>query len=574
MNHLDDKRSPNGTTFSSLGLHPGVERALRALGYESPTPIQARMIPSILDGRDVLGQAQTGTGKTAAFSLPLLSRIDVARRDVQALILAPTRELAIQVAEAIHAYAAELPGFRVLPIYGGQSYTAQLRPLKRGVHVVVGTPGRVIDHIKRGSLRLDALRMLVLDEADEMLRMGFVDDVEWVLEQTPASRQVALFSATMPNDIRRIAQRHLRDPDEVCIQVRTTTAETIRQRYWVGSAARKLDVLTRLLEADEHVDATIVFVRTRNACGELVEKLDARGYACAALNGEMAQSQREQVIEQLKSGRLDVIVATDVAARGLDVERISHVVNYDVPHDTESYVHRIGRTGRAGRKGDAILLITPRERRMLAAIERATRQSIEPLELPSTEQINDKRIQRFKQKLADTLNHKDILFFSQLLERFHQESGAAPIEIAAALAVLLQGDEPLLLSESESESMEPYSHREHGRRGERRPPRRRARPEEGMERYRLAVGRVHGVRPEQIVGLIANKAQLDGRHIGRIDIRDSFTTVDLPQGMPAQVFHVLKNVRLAGRPLLISRFHEGRYPHAHRRSKRRSPDRA
>ncbi len=570
MNSIDDSRDNNETDFSSLGLAPAVLQALHALGYEQPTPIQQRIIPSVLAGRDVLGQAQTGTGKTAAFSLPMLSNIDLSKKDVQALILAPTRELAIQVAEAIHSYAASMPGFQVLPIYGGQNYTAQLRPLKRGVHVVVGTPGRVIDHIKRGTLKLDALRMLVLDEADEMLRMGFVDDVEWVLEQTPADRQVALFSATMPKDIRRIAQRHLKDPDEVCIQVRTTTAETIRQRYWVGHGGRKLDVLTRILEAEDDVDATIVFVRTRNACSDLVEKLDARGYACAALNGEMAQAQREQVVEQLKKGKLDVVIATDVAARGLDVERISHVVNYDVPHDTESYVHRIGRTGRAGRKGDAILLLTPRERRMLNAIERATRQKLEVLELASTAQVNDKRIERFKARLESTLEHKDIPFFSRLLEEFHQQSGAAPIEIAAALAILLQGDEPLLLDESAPDPSRSFNRDDGSKRQRKQGGRRQGNlpVESGMDRYRLAVGRKHGLRPEQVVGIIAKKARISGSHIGRIDIREEFSTVDLPEGMPPHVFHALKNARVAGHPLLISKFEGG--GHAGRKRRQRS----
>ncbi len=570
MNSIDDSRDQNETDFSSLGLAPAVLQALHTLGYEQPTPIQQRIIPSVLAGRDVLGQAQTGTGKTAAFSLPMLSNIDLSNKAVQALVLAPTRELAIQVAEAIHSYAASMPGFQVLPIYGGQSYTAQLRPLKRGVHVVVGTPGRVIDHIKRGTLKLDALRMLVLDEADEMLRMGFVDDVEWVLEQTPEDRQVALFSATMPKDIRRIAQRHLKNPDEVCIQVRTTTAETIRQRYWVGHGSRKLDVLTRILEAEDDVDATIVFVRTRNACSDLVEKLDARGYACAALNGEMAQAQREQVVEQLKKGKLDVVVATDVAARGLDVERISHVINYDVPHDTESYVHRIGRTGRAGRKGDAILLLTPRERRMLNAIERATRQKLEVLQLASTAQVNNKRVERFKARLESTLEHKDIPFFSRLLEEFHQQSGAAPIEIAAALAILLQGDEPLLLDESAPDPSRSFSKDDDSKRQRRQGGRNQGKlpVESGMDRYRLAVGRKHGLRPEQVVGIIAKKAKISGSHIGRIDIREEFSTVDLPEGMPPHVFHALKNARVAGHPLLISKFEGGGY--AAKKRRRRS----
>ncbi|MDQ6975355.1 MAG: DEAD/DEAH box helicase [Mariprofundaceae bacterium] len=566
----DPSQDTSDLSFSTLGLTEPVLQAVLDLGYETPTPIQARIIPFVLKGQDVLGQAQTGTGKTAAFALPLLSRIDPKKTGVQALVLTPTRELAIQVAEAIHSYARHIKGFHVLPIYGGQNYTVQLKQLKRGVQVVVGTPGRVIDHIKRGTLNLDHLQTLVLDEADEMLRMGFVDDVEWVLKKTPETRQVALFSATMPRDIRRIAQRHLKNAEEVCIKLRTTTAETIHQRYWIVSGMRKLDALTRILEAEDSVDGTIVFVRTRNATTELVEKLDARGYACCALNGEMPQNQREQAIEHLKSGRLDVLVATDVAARGLDVERISHVINFDVPHDTESYVHRIGRTGRAGRSGNAILFITPRERRMLSAIERATRQKIEPLVLPSTDQINDKRIASFKQKISDTIANADTSFYLQLLEQYQQENEASTLEIAAALAHQGQGKEPLLLSEPKvrprREERSPQGR--HERSSSRRPGGGGGgglRQEEGMERYRLAVGRSHGVRPEHIVGAIANKANLNSRNIGRIDIRDDYSTVDLPEGMPSHVLHTLKNLRVAGRPLLISKHQGGRFAHKNKR---------
>jgi ATP-dependent RNA helicase DeaD len=554
-------------TFATLGLADPVQQALVKLGYETPTPIQAQIIPFVLAGRDVLGQAQTGTGKTAAFALPLLSRIDANSNKVQALVLAPTRELAIQVAEAIHAYAANMPGLHVLPIYGGQNYTTQLHQLKRGVQVVVGTPGRVIDHIKRGTLVLDHLETLVLDEADEMLRMGFVDDVEWVLQQTPENRQVALFSATMPRDIRRIAQRHLKDPAEVSIKLRTTTAETIRQRYWMTGGMNKLDALTRILEADETVDGTIIFVRTRNATTELVEKLDARGYACSALNGEMAQGQREQAVEQLKSGRLDILIATDVAARGLDVERISHVINYDIPHDTESYVHRIGRTGRAGRTGDAILFVSPRERRMLSNIERATKQKIEPLTLPSTDQINDKRVMTFKEKISKTIANEDISFYAQMLAKLQEETDLSALDIAAALAHQVQGKEPFLLREPEQR---PNRREYNDRDRERQPAGRRnggLRQEEGMERYRVAVGRNHGLRPEHLVGAIASKANLNSRNIGRIDIREDYSTIDLPEGMPTHIMHALKNLRVVGHPLLISKNQGGRFPAKnHRRS--------
>ena len=363
-------------TFQQLALSEPILKALNDVGYETPSPIQAETIPLLLSGRDVLGQAQTGTGKTAAFALPALSNIDVNQRDPQILVLAPTRELAIQVAEAFHKYAKHIKGFNVLPIYGGQEYGGQIRSLKRGVHAVVGTPGRVMDHIRKGTLNLDGLKTLVLDEADEMLRMGFIDDVEWILEQTPKTRQIALFSATMPTQVRRIATAHLTDPAQITIKMKTATANLIRQRFWPVSGMHKLDALTRILEA-ETFDGMIIFVRTRIATVEVAEKLSARGFAASALNGDIPQAQRERTVDQLKKGKLDILVATDVAARGLDVERISHVVNYDIPHDTEAYIHRIGRTGRAGREGDAILFVAPRERRMLNAIERATSKKIE-----------------------------------------------------------------------------------------------------------------------------------------------------------------------------------------------------
>ncbi len=378
------------TAFRDLGLSPAVLAAVVDAGYESPSPIQEQTIPVLLAGRDMIGQAQTGTGKTAAFALPILSRIEVRRGPPQAIVLVPTRELAIQVAEAFQRYAAQIPGFHVLPIYGGQSYTPQLMSLKRGAQVVVGTPGRVMDHIKKGTLDLVNVANLVLDEADEMLQMGFVDDIEWILEQTPATRQVALFSATLPAQIRRIAQKHLKDPAEVTIRSKTSTAANIRQRYWVVSGVHKLDALTRILEA-EPFDGMLVFTRTKQSTLELAERLEARGFAAAALNGDMQQKERERTVTRLKGGQLDILVATDVAARGLDVERIGHVVNYDVPYDTESYVHRIGRTGRAGRKGEAILFITPRERNMLRYIERATRAPLEPMDLPTIADVNEQR---------------------------------------------------------------------------------------------------------------------------------------------------------------------------------------
>ncbi len=556
--------------FAALALKPEVLQALADVGYESPSPIQAATIPPLLEGRDVLGQAQTGTGKTAAFALPILSRIELKPGKPQALVLAPTRELAIQVAEAFQRYAAHMPGLQVLPIYGGQSYGPQLHALKRGVHIVVGTPGRVIDHLERGTLDLSELKFLVLDEADEMLRMGFIDDVEKVLEATPPSRQVALFSATMPAPIRKIAQHHLKEPVEVTIKSSTTTAANIRQRYWFVSGLHKLDAMTRILEA-EPFDAMIIFARTKQATEELAEKLQARGFAAAAINGDIAQAQRERVIQQLKDGKLDVLVATDVAARGLDVERISHVMNYDIPYDTESYVHRIGRTGRAGRSGEAILFVTPREKGMLRAIERATRQPIEEMKLPTVEAVNDVRIARFKQRISDTLAQGELELFQQLIEQYEQEHNIPAVEVAAALARIAQGDQPLLLTPPPKREYAPRERDErHGgerdgrERGPREPRQRDGAPREfgtrpvrphqteaGKRTYRVEVGHEHGVKPGNIIGAIANEAGLDAQHIGRLSIRGEYSLVDLPDGMPKEVFEHLKKVWVAQQQLRI-----------------------
>jgi ATP-dependent RNA helicase DeaD len=551
------------TAFSQLALAKPLLRALDEVGYEIPSPIQAETIPLLLAGNDVLGQAQTGTGKTAAFALPLLSRLDPKQKDPQVLVLAPTRELAIQVAEAFQKYAKYMEGFHVLPIYGGQDYGGQMRALKRGVSVVVGTPGRVMDHMRRGTLKLDKLNALVLDEADEMLRMGFIDDVEWILEQTPSNRQIALFSATMPAQIRRIASKYLKDPKEITIKVATTTASTIRQRYWLVSGLHKLDALTRILEA-EPFDAMLVFVRTRTITTELSEKLAARGYAAAPLNGDIPQNQRERTVDQLKKGKLDILVATDVAARGLDVERISHVINYDIPYDTEAYVHRIGRTGRAGRQGDAILFVAPREKRLLNAIEKATRQKIDMMELPSTDFINDKRIARFKQRITDTLATEEMGQFYQLIEQYQQEQNVPALEIAAALALLLQGEEPLLLQPKAQRKPEYKRDEEEipqrgrpSRKERDRPAGKEGPPEEGMERFRIAVGHKHGVKPANIVGAIANEAGLDSQFIGRINIYDDYSTIDLPEGMPKSVFSDLKKTWISGQQLKISRLTEG-----------------
>src|SRR5574337_904608 len=535
----DHAPAPPG--FGALALHPDVLRVLADVGYESPSPIQAATIPPLLQGRDVLGQAQTGTGKTAAFALPILSRISPRAGKPQALVLAPTRELAIQVAEAFQRYAAHIPGFQVLPIYGGQSYGPQLHSLKRGVHVVVGTPGRVIDHLDKGTLDLSELKYLVLDEADEMLRMGFIDDVEKVLHATPPDRQVALFSATMPTQIRKIAQRHLKDPVEVTIKSTAATTPNIHQRYWFVSGMHKLDALTRILEA-EPFDAMIIFTRTKQATEELAEKLQARGLAAAAINGDIVQAQRERVIQQLKDGKLDILVATDVAARGLDVERISHVLNYDIPYDTESYVHRIGRTGRA-------------------------------------------------ERIGDTLAQGELAQFQQLIEQYEQEYNVPAIEIAAALARIAQGDQPLLLTPPpKREKYEPASSerassdrrpphvreaitagqhpareskiaehrpREHAARENapsrefgQRPVRAHA-TEQGKRTYRIEVGHEHGVKPGNIIGAIANEAGLDSQYIGRLSIRDHYSLIDLPDGMPGEVFEHLKKVWVVQQQLRI-----------------------
>jgi ATP-dependent RNA helicase DeaD len=597
------EESPAPLLFADLGLSNAVMQAVAEVGYESPSPIQAATIPAMLASRDVLGQAQTGTGKTAAFALPVLSNADVSQVKPQALVLAPTRELAIQVAEAFQRYASAIPGFRVLPVYGGQPYGQQLSALKRGVHVVVGTPGRVIDHLDRGTLDLSELKTLVLDEADEMLRMGFIDDVEAVLKKLPESRQVALFSATMPPQIRRIAQTYLRDPVEVTIAAKTTTSANIRQRYWWVSGLHKLDALTRILEV-EPFDAMIIFARTKAGTEELAQKLQARGLAAAAINGDMQQAQRERTIGQLKEGKLDILVATDVAARGLDVERISHVLNYDIPYDTESYVHRIGRTGRAGRSGEAILFVTPREKGMLRAIERATRQPIEEMQLPSVQAVNDTRVAKFLGRIGDALGEGDIEFYRELLQRYEGEQNVPAIDIAAALAKLLQGDSPFLLSAAaarperapreagarferherpergerprfeprferaprqdngerparfnEAEDRMTRGPREHD--GEERPRRKdiapRGEPEFGMETYRIEVGHQHGVKPANIVGAIANEAGLESRYIGRIDIHDDYSVLDLPADMPRELLQHLKKVWVSGQQLQMRR---------------------
>ncbi len=575
--------------FEHLGLSDPILNAVQQLGYETPSPIQQECIPLLLQGHDLIGQAQTGTGKTAAFALPILSQINTRSKKPQVLVLAPTRELAIQVAEAIQSYARNVPGFHVLPIYGGQGYDTQLRQLKRGVQVVVGTPGRVMDHIRRKTLKLDELTHLVLDEADEMLRMGFIDDVEWILEQTPDDRQIALFSATMPSQIRKVAERYLNNPKQIKIATSTSTVKTIRQRYWRVSGMQKLDALTRILEV-ERFDAILIFVRTKTATVELAERLSARGHSCAALNGDIPQQQRERTVDKIRKSQIDILVATDVAARGLDLERISHVINYDIPYDTEAYVHRIGRTGRAGRSGEAILFVTPRETRLLKAIERATRQPIESMQVPSAKEINQQRIQRFKQDIADTIANENLATYDQLLTEFQQEQDANPMQIAAALAAMLQGKSSLLLSEKAPPKQSRQERPEHSNRE--KPARRRkdassGKPAENsratpnktlrkkplpsskviplrdypdieLERFTLQVGAEHGVQPGNIVGAIANEADIESCYIGHIEIMDNFSTVDLPAEMPKDIFEILRKARVCGQSLDIERYKPGK----------------
>ncbi len=546
-------------SFSDMGLAAPLLLAVSDAGYEIPTPIQQEMIPHMLAGKNVVGQAQTGTGKTAAFALPLLNRLQQDKtKSPQILVLAPTRELAIQVAEAFEAYGKHLKDFRVLPIFGGQDYTIQLKQLHRGVQVVVGTPGRVMDHIRRGTLKTETIHSLVLDEADEMLKMGFLEDVKWILEQLPGRKQTALFSATMPKTIRDIAQKYLQDPVEITIRSKTVTAQTVNQRCLITNGlAAKLSALSRILEA-ETFDGILVFVRTKIQTVELAEQLVALGYAAAPLNGDIQQSQRLRTVDQLKAKKIDILVATDVAARGLDVERISHVINYDIPFDTEAYIHRIGRTGRAGRSGEAILFINGRERSMLKSIEQATRQKIQMVDLPSTAAINKKRIDSFKEKITTALQG-ETSFYRTLVNEYLNENQVLPEQLAAALALLAQGGRQLLLEEQKLPSMAVPEQRYSSTspRVKARPAGRASNvqlpPEEGMERFRIELGSEHGLKPANIVGAIANEADINSRHIGRIAIYDSYSTVDLPCGMPDDILQVLHRSRVGSKTLRIQR---------------------
>jgi ATP-dependent RNA helicase DeaD len=568
--------------FSEFGLDDALLKALKDVGYESPSAIQAATIPPLMAGRDVIGLAQTGTGKTAAFALPILARLDPSQKAPQALVLSPTRELALQVSEAFEKYAAHMHGVRMLPIYGGQGYGTQLSALRRGVHVVVGTPGRIMDHLEKGTLDLSQLKYLVLDEADEMLKMGFAEDVEKILANTPDDKQVALFSATMPAQIRRISAKYLHDAEEITVKNKTTTSATTTQRYLIVSYPQKVDALTRILEV-ENFEGMIVFVRTKNETETLAEKLRARGYSAAAISGDVAQAQRERTINQLKSGKLDILVATDVAARGLDVDRISHVVNFDIPIDTESYVHRIGRTGRAGRTGDAISFVTPRERRMLTSIEKATRQPLTQMQLPSVENVNATRLTRFDDAITAALEQASrIEGFRDIIGHYVEHHDVPEVDVAAALAVVAQGDTPLLLSE-EDERREQRAERDRrdrerderggaGRgsrdarrdRGDRREfggradrsgrddraagPERRTRPASGpMAMYRIAVGKRQKVEPRQIVGALANEGGLSRQDFGAIDIRPDFSLVELPAQLSDDVLGKLSGTRIGGK---------------------------
>ncbi|MEY3175076.1 MAG: ATP-dependent helicase DeaD, partial [Planctomycetota bacterium] len=588
-----------GPSFEDLGLSESLLAAVRTAGYPAPTPIQARTIPHLLAGRDLLGQAQTGSGKTAAFALPLLHHIDISVRRPQVLVLVPTRELALQATAAFERYAAGLSGLQVAAIYGGAAMGPQFSLLNRGVHIVVGTPGRVMDHMDRGSLSFDKLRCLVLDEADEMLRMGFAESVDWILERLPESRQTALFSATMPEGVREIAQQQLRDPVNIEIQQRVAAAETIRQRYVVAAPEQKEAALLRLLEAEPY-DAAIIFVKLRGTTEPLAQMLCRHGHQAAALNGEMAQAQRERIIEQLKSGEISIVVATDVAARGLDVRRISHVINYDLPRDREAYVHRIGRTGRAGRSGEAILFMHPRGRRILQSLERATRQTIEPMPLPNNRVINKQRVLRFHERILNALADPQHDLLASVLAQFRKDHPELSEEqVLGALGVLATGSRPLLMREE----FRHVDFEEPEFRDRRGPPNFRGRPGDGpgrreppfrshshdrpagppdgrrppfrrdadMETFRLEVGHMHDVKPGNIVGAIANEAGLDSARIGRIEIHDDHSTVDLPSGMPEDIFQLLRRVRVAGQQLRISRIDRSFNPGG--RPRGRGPDR-
>jgi ATP-dependent RNA helicase DeaD len=551
--------------FGEMNLSPDVFAALQTVGYEIPTPIQAKTIPHMIACKDLLGQARTGTGKTAAFALPLLSRINLKNRRPQVLVVTPTRELAIQVAQSFNDYGANMKGLNVLAVYGGQSYSVQLSQLKRGVHVVVGTPGRLMDHMRRKTICLSDLSGLVLDEADEMLQMGFIDDVEWILSQIPQAAQIALFSATMPAPIQKIAGKYLKEPEKVIIRHDSDVTSTIEQKFWLVRHTKKSNALLRILEASSH-DGVIVFTRTRNDTMVLTKTLEEKGFKAEALNGDLAQAARERTINRLKNGNIDILVATDVAARGLDVDRISHVINYDMPSKIEPYIHRIGRTGRAGRTGEAILFVQPKEKWMLKRIEKATRRTVEEIVLPSNKEINKKRVDDFKNKIAQTIDTEDLDTFMDLVEATAEEQDISISQVAAALAKLFQGNTPFLLKEtaakpavkksakkSEKKAKDPVAQKQKAV-----PSRlnlsKIAPTQKGMERYRIEVGYKHGLKPGDIVGAISNESGLESKFIGAINIDYDYALVDLPFGMPKSIFNLLKRTWIRSQKMSISKY--------------------
>jgi len=576
--------SESTITFSELELAQPLHKALADLGYERPTPVQEAAIPHLLEGKDVMALAQTGTGKTAAFALPLLSIIDPELCEPQILVMAPTRELAIQVAEAFQAYSRYIKGFHVLPIYGGQAYPQQIKALKRGPQVIVGTPGRLLDHLDRGTLKLSSIRALVLDEADEMLRMGFIDDVEKMMKNTPKDKQTALFSATMPDSIKRIGNSYMNNPEFVKIESKTATVENIGQRYWFVRGNTKMEALTRILETETY-DGVIIFSRTKTMTVEIAEKLEARGYSAAAINGDMTQQLRERTINRLKSGGLDILVATDVAARGLDVPRLDLVINYDIPYDAESYVHRIGRTGRAGRKGSAIMFVAPREKRMLFTIEKLTRQKIAEMALPSRDDISAKRIVTFRETLDKVILSEDLTFYRELSQSITTDSETSAEDLAAALLFMAQKDKPLQL---EAEPARPprrereERERDSGERGNRndrgdRAPRERGnrdrdnrdsreraprapRTNVNMDTYRMEVGRTDGIQVKNVVGAIANEANLDSQYIGGIRLHDNYTTVELPSDIPKETLDHLYKSFVCSKAMKLTKLQSGTLP--------------
>ncbi|HOO56917.1 MAG TPA: DEAD/DEAH box helicase [bacterium] len=551
-------------SFENMGLIEPVLSVLDEIGFEAPTTIQSATIPVMLAGRDVLGQAQTGTGKTAAFAMPILSMIDPGITKTQALVLVPTRELAIQLSAAFNQYAAKMGGVSVLAVYGGQDYSVQLKRLKKGAHIVVGTPGRVMDHMRRGTLRLENISFLVLDEADEMLQMGFIDDITWILEQTPRERQTALFSATLPLSIRKIAKQHMRNPEEIIVKLKTAAPLTINQRYIPVNNSEKTEVLAGVIESEEF-DGMLVFVRTKVATLELVEALKERGYAAEALNGDIKQSQRERTVDQFKRGRIDILVATDVAARGLDVDRISHVINYDIPQGPEDYIHRVGRTGRAGRNGETILFATQREQRLLGIIERATKQKIRQMDRPSAGDINSRRIARFKEELTSIIQNRDLSFFEGLLSEYQAENDVSALRVAAALAQKIQGDTPFLMKDTKERGSR--SGQGGAKEAEKRNKSGGSTMEDivGMERYRIEGGYTHGAKPGNIIGAIANESGIDGSYIRKLKMYDDYTTVELPVGMPKQTLQILKKAWIGKRQMNISKISDSKKAPAKKR---------